>query len=69
MIIDENNKMNNMRFKFNRGFNQTPEELKEKLHSDLKSYKASLKPKEEAKIQRPLPQDMKKAMENLRKLN
>jgi len=69
MIINENNKVNIMSGKFKRGFNQTPKELKEKIENDLKNYQSSLAPKEEIKDQKPLPQDIKKAMENLKKLN
>ena len=69
MIINENNKSSILNGKFKRGFNQTPKELKEKLHNDLRNYQSEIKPKEEVKMRRMEPQAIKKAMENLRKLN
>ncbi len=69
MIINENNKNKIMGGKIKRGFNQTPKELKEKIYNDLQSYNAEINPKKTVETPNYNPQNLKRTMENMRKLN
>lgn len=72
MIINTNNKDNNI-FKgiVKRGFNQSPEELKEKRFNMIHNISKDESTKE-ANIRKPLtskPNDLSNAFNNLRRLN
>lgn len=65
MIINEYNKNNILKGKIKRGFNQTPEELKEKIQNQFVNEKKQELKKEPEKISS--PQDLKKARNILKR--
>ena len=65
MIINEYNKNNILKGKIKRGFNQTPEELREKIQNQFVNEKKQELKKEPEKISS--PQDLKKARNILKR--
>lgn len=68
MIINERNK-NSINGIIKRGLNQTPKELKKKLHNNLQNYISSISEKKEIEVSKNDPQSLKKAIDNMRKIN
>ena len=71
MIINSNNKDIFFKGKMKRGFNQTPEELKEKIYNDINNIKRNNE-KETKQIisndERPEALKINEALKNLKKL-
>lgn len=65
MIINEYNKNNILKGKIKRGFNQTPEELREKIQNQFVNEKKQELKKEPEKTSS--PQDLKKARNILKR--
>ncbi len=56
MIINQNNKNNVLKGKVNRGFNQSPQDLKEKLYNQIKNVKKNEPIKKESTMPNNFPE-------------